>query len=905
MNKKPSILITLVMVIVALFAFTKTAQSQEGMDLLNQLTGKAEAPARNAEQLTEAYQKVIDYLMPYMMDQNIRSQYQPQLALQNLGSYASRPGAELERQTLAKVMIQTLQEKQMPNTLKEWFVLQIERIGKAESVPALTKLFSADDKHLRDYARRALEKNPDPSASDALLKELVSATESSWKIGLINSLGERKDVAAIPAIIKALNDSDPKVATAAVTALTHTATPTGIQALTDITTKPTSPVYVKAAQGLIDIAQQKAENKQTSDAGKIFDSVYENTSKSSSDTLNTAGVRVAAINGIINCNPDKGATLIVNFIKDANPKIRTAAVAGARQSTSDAPAQALYKILSQLEPDTQVQVLGLIGDRRDLSAVNYVKEMLNNKETPVRLATIDTMSKIGDATCAESLFNLAVNGSGEEKTAAHKGLVNMSGATVEILINANSLSGNVQSRVEAINLLGERHVSDSAKNLLMIATDENEQVSSAAFKALAQVADASSIPSLVSLISNAKSEGSRSTGVSTLKSILTNADDKDAAADVVIDQINKSSGQVKTSLLTSLNALGGSKAQAIVTEATKSSDQAYKDAAIRTLCNWPDYEATKVLLDIASNSDTSLAHHVLAIRGIIRLVDESNTVPVEEKATLCLSTYDIARRNDEKGQIISTMASLPTSQVSDKLVEIAQGNDLKAEAALAAVQLATNMLRNDTQAAQALAQKILEMNISSEINVQAQNVISGRMRGGRGTGTGRTRGGQRGTTPIVRPNRTARLNSIKNLETQIATLKAAIEKAPATDPNFTTLQGDALTKAMEYYTPESDAIAAIQQTLASLRGISSVGGGRGGGGRGGMAFMGNTDSEDVLSGLRVLAKSEKATKTVERLDTMIKEAQMQTGARGGFGNIGGARGGNFGAGNRGGARGGN
>jgi len=252
MNKKTSIIITLAMVTLAFFASTQVARSQDGQDLLNQLTGNAEAPTRNAEQLSEAYQKVIDYLIPLMTnDENPRVQYEWQLALQNLGSYSSRPGAELERQTLAKIMIKTLEEKEMPNTLQNWFVLQIQHIGKTESVPALAKLLSNEDKHLRDYARRALEKNPDAGATDALLKELDSANDSVWKIGLINSLGERKAESAIPAIIKALDDSEQKVAATAVTALSNIANQTAIQALSDIIKKPSSPILTVSRRKVI------------------------------------------------------------------------------------------------------------------------------------------------------------------------------------------------------------------------------------------------------------------------------------------------------------------------------------------------------------------------------------------------------------------------------------------------------------------------------------------------------------------------------------------------------------------------------------------------------------------------------------------------------------------------------
>jgi len=160
---------------------------------------------------------------------------------------------------------------------------------------------------------------------------------------------------------------------------------------------------------------------------------------------------------------------------------------------------------------------------------------------------------------------------------------------------------------------------------------------------------------------------------------------------------------------------------------------------------------------------------------------------------------------------------------------------------------------------------------------------------GGGMGMGGGMGGRGGMRRAVeRPDRAARLDAVKQLETQIAALKAAIEKAPAADPNIANLEGDALTKFMDVYTPESDAINAIQQTLTSLRG----GGARGG--RGGGA------SQDVLSELRVLAQKEKAAKTMARLDALIQEAQNRTNRRG----AGGFGGGQFGGGGFGGGQGG-
>ena len=68
-----------------------------------QLTGKAQGPAREAAQLTEAYQKAVDYLLPLMSAENVGSRYAPQILLQDMGSYAARPGAEAQRLALATV----------------------------------------------------------------------------------------------------------------------------------------------------------------------------------------------------------------------------------------------------------------------------------------------------------------------------------------------------------------------------------------------------------------------------------------------------------------------------------------------------------------------------------------------------------------------------------------------------------------------------------------------------------------------------------------------------------------------------------------------------------------------------------------------------------------------------------
>lgn len=735
------------MVLVGLSIVT-AVHAQTGEELVAQLTGKAQGPARDAAQWTEAYQKAVDYLLPLMSAEDVGSRYAPQILLQDMGSYAARPGAEAQRLALAQVMVKTLEQAKMENTVRNWFILQLERIGKAESVGLLAKLMSDEDKNTRDYARRALEKNPDASATEALLKELAGAEEAGWKIGLMNSLGDRRASSAIKPLTQALSDSDPNVAKAAASALSRIGGQDSAQALLAVLAKPVGPVSAKAAQSLIDMAEAMTAAKDTAGAAGIHGSVYEWASKATGVPI---GIRMAAATGLIVTDADRGVQEAVTLMQDEHPRMRQAAIQAARMSPSSAATRALTTLLPKLRNDSQVQVLGLIGDRKETSAEAAVVQVLASTDEAVSLAAADALSRLGTETSANTLFDAAVNGRGSVQKAAQSGLAAMSGPQAEALIQAKAASGAAKPRAVAINLLGQRRSEGTAKLLLAYAADADETVSAAAFQAMANVADAIDIAALTDLVVQAKSDGARTAAVASLKAVLAKAQDKEAAGKIVIDRMNQAQGQTRLALLSSLPSLGGATALKAVTDAAQSSDEAVRDAGIRALSEWPDYEAVPALVDIASNGQTPLNPYVLAVRGALRLIalqqpsmgprmgpptgprmgPRMDPAEVASRAALCVKILDLARRIEEKRQVVATLATLPCERSANRLLELVKDESLRNEAALAAVNLAGAMLRTNRQAAQELAQKVLDMNVSADINDQANAVLSGRgMRGG-------------------------------------------------------------------------------------------------------------------------------------------------------------------------------
>jgi HEAT repeat protein len=99
---------------------------------------------------------------------------------------------------------------------KDYVCRKLMIIGTAASVPALAELLSEKDhSHM---ARYALERIPVAEAAGAL-RDALPKLAGALKVGVIASLGVRRDAASVPALAALLGATDTTVARAAAAAL--------------------------------------------------------------------------------------------------------------------------------------------------------------------------------------------------------------------------------------------------------------------------------------------------------------------------------------------------------------------------------------------------------------------------------------------------------------------------------------------------------------------------------------------------------------------------------------------------------------------------------------------------------------------------------------------------------------
>ena len=93
----------------------------------------------------------------------------------------------------------------VPQAAKDFICRKLSLVGSAECVPACAALLA--DEKLSHMARYALERIPDAAAVKAM-RDAMPKVKGKLKVGVINSLGVRRDAESTAALTALLKDAD-------------------------------------------------------------------------------------------------------------------------------------------------------------------------------------------------------------------------------------------------------------------------------------------------------------------------------------------------------------------------------------------------------------------------------------------------------------------------------------------------------------------------------------------------------------------------------------------------------------------------------------------------------------------------------------------------------------------------
>jgi HEAT repeat protein len=387
--------------------------------------------------------------------------------------------------------------------------MALSHVATKASVPTLAALLSNEE--LAHMARYALEPIPDPSVEEAL-RDALGKLKGRLRVGVIGSLGVRRDAKAVPALAALLQDQDRDTAQGAARALGSIATPEAIKALLDAEPKTSARNKLAFHEGLFRGAEALLKEGKKKEAQAVYDAL-----RAKKDVAHQ--VRTAALRGAVLTRGEAGIPLLLEAWRNEDYGLATAAARTGMELPGEAVTKALADELGKLPVDKQILMTKVLGKRGDAAATPALVALVKNGKKEARMAALRALPEVGGGEAVPlllSLFNDPEIGSLARDT-----LAAMPGKSVDSAVGAMLEDKDAQTRVLAIDLLAMRQVKGVLPQLMKAAEDNDEKVRAAAIKALGKLAGLSEFAALVDLLLKAKTPAEISAYEGTLAAICT------------------------------------------------------------------------------------------------------------------------------------------------------------------------------------------------------------------------------------------------------------------------------------------------------------------------------------------------------------------------------------------------
>jgi HEAT repeat protein len=188
-------------------------------------------------------------------------------ALQPIEAAVSAAHSDAAARKALETRLAEVLKAEAPQAAKDFVCRQLSLIGTAECVPALAPLLL--DEKLAHMGRYALERIPDEAAVQALRDALPKA-EGLRKVGVIQSLGVRRDAASVAALIPLLADANVQIAGAAAGSLGAIGNADAAKSLGEFLTKAPDGLKLAAADANLACAERLLADGRKTEALAIY-----------------------------------------------------------------------------------------------------------------------------------------------------------------------------------------------------------------------------------------------------------------------------------------------------------------------------------------------------------------------------------------------------------------------------------------------------------------------------------------------------------------------------------------------------------------------------------------------------------------------------------------------------------
>lgn len=589
-----------------------------------------------------------------------------------------------------KSLIQTLQSD-APAADKAMACKRLSVCGSPAAVPELAKLLT--NEQLASWARIALEAIPGPACDEAL-RNAMPGLKGRLLVGVINSLGVRRDAGAVEALSAKLQDQDAEVASAAAVALGRVGNAAATRSLRQALAGARMNVRDAVAEGCVLCAERLLSAGQRAEAAALY------------DELRQADVpkqkKLEATRGAILARQTDGIPLLVEQLRSADKAFFQIGLSTARELPGREVAQAVVAELVGAAPERAALLLVTLADRGDTGVLPSVMQAASSGPKPVRIAAIGVLPRLGNESCVAALLAIAADADADLAAAARTALAGLPGKKVDAEITSRLANAQVKDLPLLIELVGLRRI-DAQSYLLQAAGHPQSSIRAAAFAALGETVGPGDLAVLIAEAKAPKHAEDAQVVRQALKAACVRMPERDAAAEQLASAMSGAPVATQCTLLEILGAMGGAKALETLGKAAKTGDEQLQDTVTRSLGEWMDVDAAPVLIDLARTLSED-KYKVRALRGYIRLARQF-AANDGQRVAMCQQALAAATRTAEQKLVLDAVSRSPNIEALRLVVKAAETPELKEDGARAA-QAIYDKMRNKSAEAKALLAKV-------------------------------------------------------------------------------------------------------------------------------------------------------------------------------------------------------
>ena len=566
-----------------------------------------------------------------------------------------------------------------PKATKALACKNLSVYGSSESVADLAKLLG--DEQLASWSRIALEVIPG-KAVDESLRKAAESLEGKLLVGVINSIGVRRDAEAVELLSGQLDNKDADVVAAAAVALGKIGNAAALKSLQPKLAGGSLGVRSAAAEGCVLCAERFLAEGNAAEATKIYDEVRK---------AEVPQQRVIeATRGAILARGKDGIPLLVEQLRTSNKGLFLMALTTAREFPGSDVDQALAAELEKAPPERAALVVLAMADRKETVKLAAVLKAAEGGSPQVRLAAIGALGRVGNATCLATLLEAALESDAELSSAAKEALVNLPGESVDKDIAGRLAKAEGKNYPLLIEVAGKRRI-DVSDTLIKALKNSDAAVRATALKSLGNTASQKQLGVLITQVVSPTAEGDVEVAQKALKTAAVRMPDREACAAELAAAAEKAPMPTKIALLEILGAVQGTKALAAVGAAAKSSDPTLQDVGSKLLGTWTTADAAPVLLAVAKGDGK---YQTRALRGYIGIAQKF-LMSEGERAQMCTNALELAKQPAERKLIMDVLKRYPNLEMLKAAVKAMENPELKKDASEAALAITQKLPKTD------------------------------------------------------------------------------------------------------------------------------------------------------------------------------------------------------------------